>query len=132
MAVHPRRYRRRPEGAVAQHRLEVCLDRERYVVGTKTQYRFNPRDLQPNQGSLREVRHDLQWSRTRPSTDELTWKVCGRRQWLVGGPIFTSACRLRQDDYEVSKHSAFPRRSLERPDTGPPASEEPRTLVGSE
>ena len=78
--------------------------------------------VQPHHGSVREIRHDLQWRRTVACADHVAGKVCGPGQWLGLVAYRAGNPRFRQVDHEVSEHQAIPGRCLERLEAGSSAS----------
>ena len=49
-----------PEGALGQYRVEVSLHRQGLLAGREGGPRRDRRDLQPDHGPVREIRHDVQ------------------------------------------------------------------------
>src|SRR5580692_796096 len=69
------RYRRGYAGTMGQHRVEVPLYGERLMAGLGSQPGGDWRDLQPDHGSVRKVRYDLQWRGPDSRTDVLAREV---------------------------------------------------------
>src|SRR5713101_8671697 len=102
--------------------MEVPLYRQGLVARRGGEPGFDRCLVQSNDGSIREIRHDLQWSGADSRVVLIARKILGPRQWLGLSACRTGDSRLRQVDHEVSEHQEIPRRCLERFGSESPAS----------
>src|SRR5262249_54072299 len=104
------------------HSLEISLYRQGLLARLGSKLGGDRRYVQPDDGPLREVRHDVQRGRALSGAIYVTWKVCGARQRLGLVAALPRPSRFRQIAHEIPEHQAIPWRGLDRPQTGPPAS----------
>ena len=71
-----------PKQPWAQYRVEVSLHGQGLLARLGAEPGCDRRDLQPHDGSVREVRHDLQRRRAGASADDVAGQVCGTGQRL--------------------------------------------------
>ena len=73
------RHRRRSERALGEYRLEVPLHRQGFLAGFGGQSGGDRRDLQPDHGPVREIRHDVQRRRACAGADDVAGQICRAR-----------------------------------------------------
>ena len=79
------RHRRRSQGALGQHRVEVPLHRQGLLARLGGQPGLDRRDVQPDHGPVREIRHDVQRRRSDAGAVDVARQVFGSGQRLGAG-----------------------------------------------
>ena len=88
--------------------------------------------LQPHHGSVREIRHDVQWRRVLSPGIQLAGQVFRPGQRLGLGAHISGSGRVRQINHRISKHPPIPRWGIERPAPQSAGPVEPGASDGSE
>ena len=75
-------------------------------LGAEADLGRDRRDLQPDHGSVREIRHDVQRRRADSRADDVAGQIRRPGQRLGAGAARAGDHRVRQDDHEVSRTSS--------------------------
>ena len=111
---HALRRRWRPGESRSEDRVEDALQFERHVVGADTGRRCHRFHVQPHDGPVREIRHDVQRGGRDAQPDHVAGPLRGHGQWLGHLVVGHSAFGVQQVHRAVSEQETLSGRGFER------------------